>query len=63
MDLCILSSDGNVDILDRFEHDGLPLRLFQYGTITFTNFMNNICYLTPMSVRKFDMNIFKLYFE
>lgn len=63
VDLCILSSDGNVDILDRFEHDGLPLRLFQYGTITFTNFMNNICYLTPMSVRKFDMNIFKLYFE
>ena len=60
VDLCILYDDADSKLLKRFEHDELPLRLFQYGTITFTNFVNNRCYFTPMSVKKYDMRVFEI---
>lgn len=46
-----LSADGTRENIARFEHDGLPLRLFQYGTVTFTNVQNGCVYFTPHCVK------------
>lgn len=41
-----------METVAQFEHDGLPLRLFQYGTVTFTNVQNGQVYFTPHCVKK-----------
>lgn len=46
-----LTSDGTKECVARFEHDGLPLRLFQYGTVTFTNTRDGMVYFTPHCVK------------
>lgn len=56
----VVTSDGAIHILCRFEHDGLPLRLFQYGTVTFTNAIGNHCYFTPICVKGKDMHIYEV---
>ena len=47
-----LSADGAKKCIARFEHDGLPLRLFQYGTVTFTNVHDGKVYFTPHCVKQ-----------
>lgn len=60
VDVFAAGNDGEIHILEHFEHDGLPLRLFQYGTVTFTNTVGNHCYFTPMCVKGKDMHIYKV---
>ena len=48
----ILASDGTMEMVAQFEHDGLPLRLFQYGTVTFTNVRDGKVYFTPHCVKQ-----------
>lgn len=54
----ILASDGTMEMLAQFEHDGLPLRLFQYGTVTFTNVQDERAYFTPHCVKKDAERVF-----
>lgn len=56
----ILTSDGTVEMVAQFEHDGLPLRLFQYGVVTFTNVCDGKVYLTPHCVKKNSERVFRL---
>ena len=60
VDVFVAGDDGQIQILKHFEHDGLPLRLFQYGTVTFTNVVENCCYFTSMCVKGKDMHIYKI---
>lgn len=55
-----VEGNGEMAALCCFEHDGLPLRLFQYGTVTFTNAVGNRCYFTPMCVRGKDMHVYEI---
>ena len=54
----ILASDGTMEMVAQFEHDGLPLRLFQYGTVTFTNVQDERAYFTPHCVKKDAESVF-----
>ena len=56
----ILRADGTRETVAQFEHDGLPLRLFQYGTVTFTNVQNGCVYFTPHCVKNNAEQVFKL---
>jgi len=60
VDVFAAGDNGKIHLLQHFEHDGLPLRLFQYGTVTFTNAVENSCYFTPMCVKGKDMHIYKI---
>lgn len=60
VDLLYFDEDSGLQILKRFQHDGLPLKLFQYGTIVFSNFNNNRVLFTPISVKKYDMRVFEI---
>lgn len=42
-----------------FPHDRMPLHLFQYATVYFSNYIKPIVYFTPYSVRGYDDTIFK----
>lgn len=46
------------DVID-FCHDGLPLRLFQYGTVYFSNSVNNIAFFSATCVEKYDSYIYR----
>ena len=50
---------GILKKIAEFEHDRLPLRLFQYATCYFSNIMDGTVYFTPVSVKKKDMRIFE----
>lgn len=52
IDVFTLSADGTRRDVTQFEHDGLPLRLFQYGTVTFTNVHEGKVYFTPHCVKQ-----------
>ena len=52
--------DGKIHSLAGFRHDGLPLRLFQYASASFTQLDNDVCYFSPVCVRGADMKIFKV---
>ena len=58
-----LSADGTVERIAQFEHDGLPLRLFQYGTVTFTNVQNGNVYFSPHCVKQDAERVFKMNFQ
>lgn len=60
VDVFVAGDGGEMHVLMHFEHDGLPLRLFQYGTVSFTNVVENCCYFTPMCVKGKDMCIYKV---
>ena len=47
-----------MEMVAQFEHDGLPLRLFQYGTVTFTNVQDERAYFTPHCVKKDAESVF-----
>lgn len=55
-----LEESGKLTELTAFPHDGLPLRLFQYATATFTGFWDNRCFFTAMNVKKKDMRVFSI---
>ena len=46
-----------------FEHDGKPLRLFQYATVYFSNEKDGVVFFTPANVKKADNKIWKLMVE
>lgn len=56
----ILASDGTMEMVAQFEHDGLPLRLFQYGTVTFTNSCNGMVFFSAHCVKKNSERVFRL---
>lgn len=60
VDVFVVEDDGEIHVIKQFEHDGLPLRLFQNGTVTFTNVVENSCYFTPMCVKDKDMCIYEV---
>lgn len=47
---------GEKNVLAAFQHDGLPLRLFQYAAVTFAE--GDKIYFTPQCVRKHDSHVF-----
>ena len=51
--------DGLLTKIAEFSHDRLPLTLFQYAVCHFSNIMNGIVYISPVSVKKKDMRIFE----
>ena len=55
-----LSQSGKLTKIAEFEHDGLPLHLFQYGTATFTNCHGRVCYFSTGCVKYADEHIFKV---
>lgn len=55
-----LTSDGTKECVAKFEHDGLPLRLFQYGTVTFTNVQGGMVYFTPHCVKRRAEQVYRL---
>lgn len=55
--------DGQLRKITEFQHDRLPLRLFQYATCYFSNMKNGIVYFSPVSVKKKDMRIFECRLE
>ncbi len=55
-----LSADGKREDVAQFEHDGLPLRLFQYGTVTFTNVQGGMVYFSAHCVKKNAERVCKL---
>lgn len=60
VDLLYYKHDGKLVRLEEFKHDGLPLKLFQYGTIVFSNCNNGKVLFTPISVKKYDMRVFQI---
>ncbi len=55
--------DGELNEVAHYEHDGKPLRLFQYATVHFSNEKNSLVYFTPISVKEADNKIWKLIVE
>lgn len=55
-----LEQSGKMTQLAEFEHDGLPLHLFQYGTATFTNCCGQMCYFSMGCVKHKDEHTFKV---
>lgn len=60
IDVFLLGEDGTPKPVAHFTHDGLPLRLFQYGTVTFSNFHDHTVYFTPHCVRKGAERVFRV---
>ncbi len=60
VDVFILTADGKREEITQFEHDGLPLRLFQYGTVSFTNVQNGKVYFSAHCVKKEAEQVCKL---
>lgn len=60
VDLFFVNQDSKVEILANYKHDGLPLRLMQYGTVVFSNYCNGKVLCTPISVKKNDFHCFLL---
>lgn len=60
IDVLAVDQNGVLSKLISYEHDGLPLRLFQYGTVTFSNIIDNRAYFTPLCVKKHDMKVFEV---
>jgi hypothetical protein len=56
----IITNDGTYKKIKEFEHDMMPLRLFQYGMVVFTNIVDDVCYITSLCVKKNDYRIFRL---
>ena len=52
--------EGKLTEVAQFEHDGKPLRLFQYATVHFSNERDGVIYFTPVNVKKVDNQIWKL---
>ena len=55
--------DGKLNEVAHYEHDGKPLRLFQYATVHFSNEKNGVVYFTPVNVKAADNRIWKLIAE
>ncbi len=55
-----LTSDGTKECVAKFEHDGLPLRLFQYGTVTFTNVQGGMVYFSAHCVKRGSEQVYRL---
>lgn len=55
-----VNNEWKIEGIIKFEHDGFPLRLFQYGTVAFTNAMDKKTYFTPLCVKKYDMSVFEI---
>lgn len=56
----VIFENGSYKVISDFKHDGLPLRLFQYGTIVFTNIMDGVCYFTTLCTQKEDYTVYKI---
>ncbi len=57
-----LLKDGNLQEIGSFEHDGMPLRLFQYASVFFSNIINGRGYMTATSVKHYDNVIMRFEF-
>ena len=53
-------NNGKCEPLATFQGDGLPLRLFQYATATFSYSGDGKFYFTPVCVKLYDMHIFRI---
>lgn len=62
VDLLLFDEQSELRTIKSFKHDGLPLKLFQYGTIVFSNYNNGRVLFTPISVKKYDMCVFEAVF-
>ena len=60
VDVFYLNADGEMRTVAQFEHDGLPLRLFQYGTVTFSNVRNGVAFFSAHCVKKDEERVFRL---
>lgn len=60
VDLLYFSEETGLKTIKTFIHDGLPLKLFQYGTVVFSNYMNGKVLATPISVKNYDMGVFEI---
>lgn len=58
--LILVTPEMEQTVLCKYTHDGLPLRLFQYGTIYIVYAGNNVIYFSPNAVKKYDNCIFRL---
>lgn len=58
--LILVTREMKQTVICGYEHDGLPLRLFQYGTVYVIYAGNNTVYFSPNAVKKYDGHIFKL---
>lgn len=59
-DVFVLYSDGSAEKIASYTHDGLPLRLFQYGTVVFTDYCDGSIFYSPQNVKKFDNRVFEI---
>lgn len=57
-----ISEEKGYEEIIRFTHDGLPLRLCQYGVVTFSNIVDNMFFFSPLCVKDYDRKIFKVEF-
>lgn len=55
-----ISANGVYQVIQEFEHDGLPLRLFQYGTVIFTNIVNGKCLCSVFCTKNSDNDIYMI---
>lgn len=63
VDLLYYQNNKEVETLKTFQHDGMPLKLFQYGTVVFSNYNCGRVLCTPISVIKYDMRILEISFD
>ncbi len=57
-----LLKNGKLQEICSFEHDGMPLRLFQYASVYFSNIINGNGYMAATSVKHYDNVIMRLEF-
>lgn len=58
----ILFCNGEIKKVAEFQHDGLPLRLFQYANATFSYGGKDFIYFTVQCCKKSDQKVFKVEF-